>query len=109
MFNKITRINKSRTFTKHISCKCECKFDSKKCNLNQKFKSGISVTVNVQKIHWKFTKIICEKNCIWNPAACNCENGKYVGSIIDDSVVICDQIINTTKLFQQKALWQKQS
>ena len=47
---------------------------------------------------------MCEKNCIWNPAACSCENGKYVGSIIGDSVVICDQIISTTKLFQQKAL-----
>ena len=102
MFNKITRINKSRTFTKHISCKCECKFDSNKCNLNQKFKSGIilSVTVNV-----KIQKIVFGIN----PAACSCENGKYVGSIIGDSVVIYDHIISTKKLFQQKALWQKLS
>ena len=24
------------TLTKHISCKCKCKFDGKKCNSNQK-------------------------------------------------------------------------
>ena len=34
VFNMITGINESRTLAKHISCKCECKFDDKKCNLN---------------------------------------------------------------------------
>ena len=33
----ITGINESRTLIKHISCKCECKFGRKKCNLNQKW------------------------------------------------------------------------
>ena len=33
-FNMITGINESRTLTKYISCKCECKFDSKKWNSN---------------------------------------------------------------------------
>ena len=33
----ITGINESRTLTKHISCKYECKFDRKKCNLSQKW------------------------------------------------------------------------
>ena len=32
----ITGINKSRTLTKHLSCKCECKFDDRKCNLKEK-------------------------------------------------------------------------
>ena len=27
MFNMITGINESKTLTKHISCKCKCKFD----------------------------------------------------------------------------------
>ena len=36
IFSMITGINESKTLTEHISCKCECKFDSKKCNLNQK-------------------------------------------------------------------------
>ena len=37
------------------------------------------------------------KNYIWNPATCSCENGKYVGSIIDDTVITCDEIIEKTK------------
>ena len=30
IFNKITEINKSKTWTKHISCKCKCRFDDRK-------------------------------------------------------------------------------
>ena len=33
----ITGINESKKLAKHISCKCECKFDSIKCNSNQKW------------------------------------------------------------------------
>ena len=29
IFNMITGINESRILTKHILCKCECKFDDK--------------------------------------------------------------------------------
>ena len=36
---------------------------------------------------------ICEKNYIWNTATCNCENGKYLPSIIDNSVSRSDDII----------------
>ena len=36
-----------------------------------------------------------EKDHIWKPATCTCENGKNLGSIIDDLVNICDEIINT--------------
>ena len=39
----------------------------------------------------------CEKDYIWNPAACSCQNGEYVGSIIDHSVITCDEIIEATK------------
>ena len=31
---------------------------------------------------------ICE-----NPATCSCKSGKYLESIIDDSVITCDEII----------------
>ena len=37
VFNKITRINESKALTKHISCEYKCKYDGKKCNLNQKW------------------------------------------------------------------------
>ena len=36
VFNIIKRINKSKTLTKHISCKYKCKFDGTKSNSNQK-------------------------------------------------------------------------
>ena len=36
MFNMITGINESETLTKHISCKCKCQFDGRKCNSNKK-------------------------------------------------------------------------
>ena len=35
MFNMITGINESKILTKHISCKCKCKFDGRKCNSGQ--------------------------------------------------------------------------
>ena len=28
----ITEINESKTFTKHMSCECKCKFDGRNCN-----------------------------------------------------------------------------
>ena len=40
---------------------------------------------------------VCKKYYIWNPPTCNCENGKYLGSIIDDSVIMCDEIIEETQ------------
>ena len=36
VFNVITGINYLKTLTKHIPCKCKCKFYDRKCNLNQK-------------------------------------------------------------------------
>ena len=39
-FNMITRMNKSKTLTKHISCKCKCKFDGSKCNSDQWWGNG---------------------------------------------------------------------
>ena len=38
-----------------------------------------------------------KKDYIWNPATCTCKNGKYVVSVIGDSVITCDEIIEATK------------
>ena len=38
VFHVITK-NESKTLTKHISCKCKCKFDGRTCNANQKWKN----------------------------------------------------------------------
>ena len=37
---------------------------------------------------------VLEKNYVWNPATSNCENGKYLTSIMDDSAIICDEVID---------------
>ena len=56
-------------------------------------KSGITINVgaSVKKHH------ICEKACIWYPASCSCEKGKYLASIIGSSVITCDKIIDAEK------------
>ena len=40
---------------------------------------------------------MCQKDYIWNPVTCNCENGKNLASVIGDSVIMCDDIIEETK------------
>ena len=37
---------------------------------------------------------MCKKVYIWNPDTSRCKNGKFVGSITNDSVNMCDEIIN---------------
>ena len=34
----------------------------------------------------------CEKGYIWNPATCSWKNGKYLASIIDNSVITCEEV-----------------
>ena len=36
----------------------------------------------------------CDKVYIWNPATCSCKNGKYLATVIDDSVITCDKTID---------------
>ena len=38
---------------------------------------------------------MCERDYILNPSTSSCKNGKYLVSIIDDSKIMCDRIINT--------------
>ena len=40
---------------------------------------------------------MCKKDYICNPATCSCKNSKYLASIIDDSVISCDEIKEETK------------
>ena len=37
----------------------------------------------------------CGKDYVWNPATCNCENGKYLANIMDDLAIACDEIIES--------------
>ena len=43
-----------------------------------------------------------KKDYIWNPVTYSCENSKYLANIIDNSVIICDQIIDATKAVPRK-------
>ena len=41
---------------------------------------------------WK-KRLLCEKDYVWNRITCDCENGKYLGSITDDLAMTFDKII----------------
>ena len=84
----ITGINKSKTLTKHVSYKIQCKFDGRKCNSDQKWNNE-KCWCECKKRH------VCEKDYTWNPASCSCNNGKYLANIMDDSVLRCDEIIES--------------
>ena len=52
---------------------------------------------------WNNDKCWCEckkchvykKDYVWNPSTCNCENGKYLASIMDNLVIICEDVIKS--------------
>ena len=44
--------------------------------------------------------IYVKQNHIWNPSICSCENGKYLASIMNDSAIMCDEVI---KSYDKKA------
>ena len=80
----------SKILTKDILWECKCAFDGRKCNSDQKWNND-KCRCECKKHH------ICEKEYIWNPAPCSCENGKYLASIINDSEITWDEIIEETK------------
>ena len=45
---------------------------------------------------------MCEKDSVWNHITNPSKNGKYLESIIDDSVITCDQIIEVIKTIPKK-------
>ena len=52
---------------------------------------------NNNKCWCKCKKHICKRDYIWDSATCNCETGKYLASIIDDSLIMCDEIKDLEK------------
>ena len=40
-------------------------------------------------------RYVGEKHYIWNPATCSSKNEKYLASIMDDSAITCDEIIES--------------
>ena len=86
VFSMIRGINESKTLKKHASCECKCRFDGRKCNSDQ-WSNNDKCQCECKKRH------VCGKDYVWNPAACNCKNGKYLASIMDDSAIMCDEVI----------------
>ena len=54
-------------------------------------KIGITINVNVSAKIWE--NICEEKYYIWKTSTCTSENANNLGSIIDNSLVLFDQII----------------
>ena len=69
----------------------------KKCNSNQWWNND-KCQCECKKRH------VCEKDYIWNPFTCSCENGKHLASIMDDSAITFDEIIDVeeTKTIPKK-------
>ena len=49
-------------------------------------------------------KSSCMWGYYWNPVTCSCENGKYLASIIDDSAITCEEIIESCEEGTKTAL-----
>ena len=88
MFNMITGINESKTLTKHVSWEYKCRFDGRKYNSGQWWNKD-KCWCECKKRHK------CEKDYIWNPFTCSCEYGKYLTSIMEDSAILCDKVIES--------------
>ena len=100
----ITAENESKTLTGHILCKFICKFNRCEYNSDQWWNNN-KCQCECKKHH------VCEKSCIWNPATCSCENGKYLASIMDNSAITCNEIVEeeiktvTTNFNERKAIY----
>ena len=73
---------------KHIPCECKCKFDGGNYSSGQWWNND-KCWCECKKRH------VCEKDYVRNPATCNCENGKYLASIMIDSALMYDEIIES--------------
>ena len=83
-----TGVYESKTLTKPLLRECKCRFDEIKCNSDPWWNNN-KFWCEYKKCH------ACEKDYVWNSATCNCENGKNLASIMDDSAISCDEIIES--------------
>ena len=44
----------------------------------------------------------CKKDYSWNPSTCICEDSKYLKSIADTPVIMCDKIISVMDIVSTK-------
>ena len=94
-FNTIAIIYEAKTLVKHIPCDCKSQFNSATCNTNQKWNNETC------QCRCKMCRK-CKKDYRRNPSTCICENGKYLRSIADTSVIVCDEVINASDIAPTK-------
>ena len=80
---------------KHISCDCKCKFKSTTCDSNQKWNKE---TCQCQCKNY----LKCKKDFSWNPSTSISENDKYLKSILDTSVITCNEILYVMDIVSTK-------
>ena len=102
-FNVITEISGSKTLTKQVSSKWKCGIDGRKCNSNQKWNNDKCICECKNPKDY----CVCKKYYIWNRATSGCENGKYLSSVTEDSVIVCDETIDTTETILTKTVPRK--
>ena len=95
VFNVTARINELKILTKHLPCECKCKLDGTKCNLNQKWNRKLCQYKHKNPIKHN----VSEKDYVLNPTTYACEI-----SIISNSVVLCDEIIDVPKAIPTKTV-----
>ena len=71
-------------------CEFKCKYDETKYNSN-KWGNNNKCQCQCKKHHLR-DKVQAQK-IVWNPAKCNCENRKYLASIVGK--IIYDKIIDS--------------
>ena len=49
----------------------------------------INVDVECKNCH------VCERDYVWTPSICSCENWKNLNSIENESAIICDGVIDS--------------
>ena len=110
-FSMITGINESKTLTKPISSKCKCRLDEIKCHSDQWWNNN-KCTCECKKHH------VFERDYICNTSSSSFKNGKYFGSIMDHSAIMCNEVIvfyykeiNTfpTNFYRKKAIYKIQN
>ena len=84
----ITGTNQSETLTEHISCENKCRFDRRKCNLHQ-WGNNDKCWSECKKCH------ICEKIMFGILLHANMKMENLLASIMDDSAINCDEIIES--------------
>ena len=70
---------------------------------------GMMVNVEMSVKKMSVCDHVCKKDHLWNPAICNCENRKYLASIMDDSVIMWDEVIESYENTRRKQILMKDS